>query len=217
MSGCHPQAKPRRAARSQRICGSGCSPSLLCITFKRSRTVRFPHAPDPCPCVSVCHGRSPRRHPRVSRIYRALGLGRRGPSGRRSSGPFPIPAASAKTCGASPRVPIMSARHTTRTTRSGCSPSSSPTAWKRRSENFTTLFRDPQVAFARTRRARALQGESGLEPAVSVDPTSNQAAEQLPTYNAYSRDGDDDGAAGLCELRPAGRITKSSTAWGSAV
>src|SRR5690242_3706364 len=28
------------------------------------------------------------------------------------------------------------------------------------------------------------------EPAVSVDPTSNQQAEQLPTYNAYSADGD---------------------------
>jgi len=28
------------------------------------------------------------------------------------------------------------------------------------------------------------------EPAVSVDPTSNQQGEQLPTYNAYSADGD---------------------------
>lgn len=28
------------------------------------------------------------------------------------------------------------------------------------------------------------------EPAVGVDPTSNQQAEQLPTYNAYSIDGD---------------------------
>src|SRR5947209_9816796 len=28
------------------------------------------------------------------------------------------------------------------------------------------------------------------EPPVSVDPTSNQQAEQLPTYNAYSADGD---------------------------
>src|SRR5262249_21207874 len=28
------------------------------------------------------------------------------------------------------------------------------------------------------------------EPAVPIDPTSNQKAEQLPTYNAYSIDGD---------------------------
>ena len=28
------------------------------------------------------------------------------------------------------------------------------------------------------------------EPALSIDPTSNQTAEQLPTYNAYSIDGD---------------------------
>ena len=28
------------------------------------------------------------------------------------------------------------------------------------------------------------------EPVLSIDPTSNQKSEQLPTYNAYSRDGD---------------------------
>src|SRR6202011_2832881 len=28
------------------------------------------------------------------------------------------------------------------------------------------------------------------EPALAIDPTSNQQAEQLPTYNAYSADGD---------------------------
>ena len=28
------------------------------------------------------------------------------------------------------------------------------------------------------------------EPALAIDPTSNQQAEQLPTYNAYSGDGD---------------------------
>ena len=28
------------------------------------------------------------------------------------------------------------------------------------------------------------------EPPIAVDPTSNQQAEQLPTYNAYSIDGD---------------------------
>src|SRR6202163_3427803 len=28
------------------------------------------------------------------------------------------------------------------------------------------------------------------EPPVAIDPTSNQKSEQLPTYNAYSADGD---------------------------
>ena len=28
------------------------------------------------------------------------------------------------------------------------------------------------------------------EPALAIDPTSNQTTEQLPTYNAYSIDGD---------------------------
>ncbi len=28
------------------------------------------------------------------------------------------------------------------------------------------------------------------EPAIAIDPTSNQKSEQLPTYNAYSIDGD---------------------------
>ena len=41
---------------------------------------------------------------------------------------------------------------------------------------------------------------------LSVDPTSNQDAEQLPTYNAYSIDGDVTGAARLRELRAAGGL-----------
>jgi N-acetylated-alpha-linked acidic dipeptidase len=56
-------------------------------------------------------------------------------------------------------------------------------------ETFTTLFPTPKS------RLLELQGPTPFkaklqEPAVSVDPTSNQAAEQLPTYNAFSRDGD---------------------------
>ena len=33
-------------------------------------------------------------------------------------------------------------------------------------------------------------GERVEEPAAALDPTSSQTAEQLPTYNAYSADGD---------------------------
>ena len=56
-------------------------------------------------------------------------------------------------------------------------------------ETFTTLFPTPKS------RLLELEGPAPFkarlqEPAVSADPTSNQSAEQLPTYNAYSRDGD---------------------------
>ena len=56
-------------------------------------------------------------------------------------------------------------------------------------ETFTTLFPTPKS------RLLELQGPTPFtaklqEPVVSVDPTSNQTAEQLPTYNAFSHDGD---------------------------
>src|SRR6266567_2837689 len=56
-------------------------------------------------------------------------------------------------------------------------------------EQFTTLFPTPKS------RLLELLGPAPFkaklqEPVVSVDPTSNQTAEQLPIYNAYSRDGD---------------------------
>src|SRR5579862_1139665 len=56
-------------------------------------------------------------------------------------------------------------------------------------ENFQVLFPTPKERVvelvAPTKFVAKLQ-----EPAVSVDPTSNQQNEQLPTYNAYSIDGD---------------------------
>ena len=58
-----------------------------------------------------------------------------------------------------------------------------------RIENFDVLFPTPKERIvelvAPTKFRAKLQ-----EPALSVDPTSNQTAEQLPTYNAYSADGD---------------------------
>jgi N-acetylated-alpha-linked acidic dipeptidase len=58
-----------------------------------------------------------------------------------------------------------------------------------RIETFSTLFPTPKS------RLLELQGPAPFkarlqEPALSIDPTSGQSAEQLPTYNAYSRDGD---------------------------
>ena len=56
-------------------------------------------------------------------------------------------------------------------------------------ENFDVLFPTPKERIveliAPTKFNAKLQ-----EPALAVDPTSNQTAEQLPTYNAYSADGD---------------------------
>jgi len=56
-------------------------------------------------------------------------------------------------------------------------------------ETFDVLFPTPKQRLVEmvepTRFTARLE-----EPAVSADPTSNQKAEQLPTYNAYSADGD---------------------------
>jgi N-acetylated-alpha-linked acidic dipeptidase len=56
-------------------------------------------------------------------------------------------------------------------------------------ERFDVLFPTPKVRLlemiAPVKFTAKLE-----EPAVAVDPTSNQRAEQLPTYNAYSIDGD---------------------------
>ena len=56
-------------------------------------------------------------------------------------------------------------------------------------ETFNVLFPTPKVRVLEmvepTRYTAKLE-----EPAVAIDPTSSQKAEQLPTYNAYSIDGD---------------------------
>ena len=61
--------------------------------------------------------------------------------------------------------------------------------WDARIETFDVLFPTPKERLvemiAPTRFRLALE-----EPALAVDPTSGQKAEQLPTYNAYSIDGD---------------------------
>jgi N-acetylated-alpha-linked acidic dipeptidase len=56
-------------------------------------------------------------------------------------------------------------------------------------ESFDVLFPTPKV-----RRLEMIEPTKFIakldEPVLSVDPTSNQKSEQLPTYNAYSIDGD---------------------------
>ena len=61
--------------------------------------------------------------------------------------------------------------------------------WDTQIERFDVLFPTPkervlELVAPTTYRAKL------LEPSVSLDPTSNQVAEQLPTYNAYSGEGD---------------------------
>lgn len=61
--------------------------------------------------------------------------------------------------------------------------------WQAEIESFDVLFPTPKerlLELVEPTTYRALLDE----PAVDGDPTSNQTAEQLPTYNAYSRDGD---------------------------
>ncbi|MFI5209275.1 MAG: PA domain-containing protein, partial [Gemmatimonadales bacterium] len=61
--------------------------------------------------------------------------------------------------------------------------------WQTSIDSFLVLFPTPKERIvelvAPTRFRAALQ-----EPALSADPTSGQRNEQLPTYNAYSTDGD---------------------------
>jgi N-acetylated-alpha-linked acidic dipeptidase len=56
-------------------------------------------------------------------------------------------------------------------------------------ETFNVLFPTPKVRVLEMLEPTKFTAKLE-EPAVSVDPTSNQKSEQLPTYNAYSIDGD---------------------------
>src|SRR6478672_1845227 len=56
-------------------------------------------------------------------------------------------------------------------------------------ESFNVLFPTPKVRVVEMLQPIRFQAKL-REPVVAVDPTSGQTAEQLPTYNAYSADGD---------------------------
>ena len=64
--------------------------------------------------------------------------------------------------------------------------------WQAEIENFYVLFPTPKERLVELKDAagKTVFTASLKEPVVTEDPTSNQAAEQLPTYNAYSADGD---------------------------
>jgi N-acetylated-alpha-linked acidic dipeptidase len=81
-------------------------------------------------------------------------------------------------------------------------------------ENFYVLFPTPKERLVElvgpTKFTASLQ-----EPVVPEDPTSNQTAEQLPTYNAYSGDGDVTGPLVYVNYGTA-KTMKSWTGWASA-
>jgi N-acetylated-alpha-linked acidic dipeptidase len=56
-------------------------------------------------------------------------------------------------------------------------------------ETFNVLFPTPKERVVEMLEPTKFQAKL-QEPPLAVDPTSNQTAEQLPTYNAYSIDGD---------------------------
>ena len=61
--------------------------------------------------------------------------------------------------------------------------------WDARIENFDVLFPTPKERIVEMVAPTAFRLKLE-EPPVAVDPTSGQKAEQLPSYNAYSVDGD---------------------------
>ncbi|HEX3820033.1 MAG TPA: transferrin receptor-like dimerization domain-containing protein [Candidatus Sulfotelmatobacter sp.] len=56
-------------------------------------------------------------------------------------------------------------------------------------ETFDVLFPTPKVRVLEMVEPTKFTAKLE-EPAIAIDPTSNQKSEQLPTYNAYSTDGD---------------------------
>jgi N-acetylated-alpha-linked acidic dipeptidase len=56
-------------------------------------------------------------------------------------------------------------------------------------ETFNVLFPTPKVRVVEMVAPTKFTAKLD-EPAIAIDPTSNQKSEQLPTYNAYSVDGD---------------------------
>jgi N-acetylated-alpha-linked acidic dipeptidase len=56
-------------------------------------------------------------------------------------------------------------------------------------ETFNVLFPTPKIRVLEMLKPASFRAQL-QEPAIPVDPTSGQTSEQLPTYNAYSADGD---------------------------
>ena len=110
-------------------------------------------------------------------------------TGKPSSARSPIPRACAIPCSASARARITSGRRMTKTTPSGCWRSSRSSASTRRSRPSTFCFRRPKSAWSKcwSRRNSRPSCRSRRWPSI---PRRSRPQSSLPTYNAYSKDGD---------------------------
>src|SRR5512133_207558 len=61
--------------------------------------------------------------------------------------------------------------------------------WDAQIERFDVLFPTPKMRLVEMTEPQRFTAKLD-EPALGIDPTTNQKNEQLPTYNAYSVDGD---------------------------
>ena len=80
-------------------------------------------------------------------------------------------------------------------------------------ETFNVLFPTPKERLVELVEGGPHFTAKLQEPTVDGDPTSGQTDEQLPTYNAYSIDGDVTGSPGVRQLRIARRLRSSRAAW----
>ena len=103
---------------------------------------------------------------------------------------IPSPRTCATTCSAFPPGRTMSVRPTTRKTPNGSPAKFKEWGFGRADRDIRRALPHAKVARAWNWSSRHISPPSLQEPALPQDPTSNQQAEQLPTYNAYSIDGD---------------------------
>ena len=121
---------------------------------------------------------------------------------------IPEPRTSATTCSGSPPGRTTSARRTTRTTPSGCSPNSRSGASTRRSRPSTCSSRRRRSARSKW-SSRHASRPSSQEPAVAVDPTSNQQSRAAAHLQRLLDRRRRHRAAGLRELRRPGRLREA--------
>jgi len=89
--------------------------------------------------------------------------------------------------------------------------------WDAEIETFSVLFSDADRGASSNCWNPPRFTAKLEESVVSLDPTSNQKSEQLPTYNAYSIDGDVTGPLVYVKLRPARGLRGARSATGISV
>ena len=93
-------------------------------------------------------------------------------------------------------------------------PAASEWGWDDPNRELRRALSDPEGAAARDGGADPVRATLE-EPAVPVDPTRREKAEQLPTYNVYSIDGDVTGPLVYVNYGRAGRLRAPASGAGS--